>query len=75
VKARGRRLTQATLIGLILALVGTGIGLSAGYIRWGRQPNWYAVRDVAKLPPGPETDFVLYGYQLITSTNAMSVPT
>jgi thiosulfate dehydrogenase len=55
-------------IGFVLALPGAAAGLAAGYLVWGARPNWFAVRDVAKLPPSPQSDLVIYGYQLVTNT-------
>ena len=42
----------------------TGCGLCA----WGEQPNWYAVRDVGRLPSSQRNDLIIYGYQLIANT-------
>jgi thiosulfate dehydrogenase len=55
-------------IGLVLVLAGVGAGLGFGYLRWGAAPDWYAARDVARLPPGPETDLIRYGYRLVADT-------
>jgi hypothetical protein len=56
------------MIGLVLILAGAVAGFAAGYSLWGGQPNWYAVRDVEKLPPGGQNDLVIYGYQLVADT-------
>lgn len=52
------------LVGLAAGLVGLG----AGYIAWGWPPNWYAARDVFKLPASPENELIQYGWQLVTET-------
>jgi thiosulfate dehydrogenase len=65
---RGTRRSRLALAGFAIGLAGAAAGLAAGYIRWGVPPNWYAARDIAKLPPGPETELVQYGYQLVTNT-------
>jgi thiosulfate dehydrogenase len=55
------------LICLALALPAAA-GLAVGYALWGARPDWYAARDLARLPPGPETELVQYGYRLIVET-------
>ncbi len=52
------------LVGMVAAL----IGLGAGYILWGWPPNWYAFRDVYKLPASPENEAIQYGWQLLVET-------
>jgi thiosulfate dehydrogenase len=66
--SRGMRSSRLALAGLAIGLAGIAAGLGAGYIRWGAPPNWYVVRDIAKLPPSPETELVRYGYRLVTNT-------
>jgi thiosulfate dehydrogenase len=66
--SRGMRSSRSALAGLAIGLAGIAAGLGAGYIRWAAPPNWYAVRDIAKLPLSPETKLVSYGYQLVTNT-------
>ncbi len=53
----------------IAALVlAAGSGFGTGYILWGWPVNWYAGHDLTKLPPGPESDLIRYGWQLIAET-------
>jgi thiosulfate dehydrogenase len=66
-KALSRPFRPAS-IELALMFTAAASGLAAGFLLWGEPPNWYAVRDVAKLPAGPETDLIVYGYRLITDT-------
>src|SRR5258708_15777615 len=68
VNAGGRRPMRRGMIGFVLILAGATAGLAAGYLLWSTRPNWYAVRDVAKLPAGRQNDLIIYGYQLITNT-------
>ena len=56
------------MIAFVLILAGATAGLAAGYLLWSTLPNWYAVRDVAKLPAGRQNDLIIYGYQLVTNT-------
>jgi len=56
------------MIGFVLMLAGAAAGLAAGYLLWGGRPNWYAVRDVGKLPADRQNDLAAYGYQLIINT-------
>ena len=53
-------------VGMLLVAVLLGVGF--GYDQWGRQPNWYGHRDLAALPPGPETDLIRFGWQLVVET-------
>lgn len=54
---------------LLLAVLAAGlIGLGGGYILWGWPANWYAARDVFKLPATPENQLIQYGWQLVTET-------
>ncbi len=54
---------------VIAALVlAAGSGFGTGYILWGWPANWYAGHDLTKLPPGPESDLIRYGWQLIAET-------
>ncbi len=66
-RTAGRRRARAILIGFALASAAAA-GAAAGYARWGMQPDWYAARDLARLPPGPETDLIDYGYRLVAGT-------
>jgi thiosulfate dehydrogenase len=50
---------------LVLAVAA---GLGAGYIAWGWPTNYYAGHDLAKLPPGPQSDLIRYGWELIVQT-------
>jgi thiosulfate dehydrogenase len=53
----------------VAALVGAlGAGLAAGYAIWGWPTNWYAGHDLAALPPGPQTDLIRYGSEIIGDT-------
>jgi thiosulfate dehydrogenase len=60
--------SKPLLIALLLVSAGIMAGLTAGYFRWGLKPDWYPAHDVWKLPPGPETDLIVYGYDLIVDT-------
>jgi len=62
------RPSRLLLIGVVLVSAGAVAGLGLGYVRWGTPPDWYVARDVAKLPPGPETELIRYGYRLIANT-------
>jgi thiosulfate dehydrogenase len=59
---------RPVLLKAIGPLVAALIGLGIGYDQWGRQPDWYAHRDLAALPPGPESDLIRYGWQLVVET-------
>jgi thiosulfate dehydrogenase len=58
----------AAAFGLLLIVAGVVAGLAASYWHSGERPNWYAVRDVEKLPASPQGDLIVYGYQLVTDT-------
>ena len=62
-KLKWRRLFAT--ITLVLAAAG---GLGVGYVTWGWPVNWYAGHDLTKLPPGPESDLIRYGWQLLADT-------
>lgn len=49
-------------------LVAIAAGVGAGYFLWGRATDWYAVKDPATLPAGPENDLVRYGRDIIVKT-------
>jgi len=49
---------------LVAAIVGVGVG----YAIWGRQPDWYRGHDVWRQPPGPQSDLIRYGWQLVVET-------
>src|SRR5882672_3529321 len=72
VNAGGRRPMRRGMIGFVLILAGATAGLAAGYLLWSTRPNWYAVRDVAKLPAGRQNDLIIYGYQLVTNTQRLA---
>ena len=57
---------NAIAIAAIVAAMGAGLG--TGYAIWGWPTNWYAGHDVASLPPGPQTDLIRYGGELIRDT-------
>ena len=51
-----------------LGLVGAAvIGLGIGYLVWGWPHDWYR-SNLDKLPPGPESELIRYGSQLIIET-------
>jgi thiosulfate dehydrogenase len=53
---------------LALGLVGAAVvGLGIGYLVWGWPQDWYRV-DLNKLPPGPESELIRYGSELIVNT-------
>ena len=52
----------------VAALVAAGAGLAAGYAIWGWPTNWYAGHNVASLAPGPQTDLIRYGGDIIRDT-------
>jgi thiosulfate dehydrogenase len=49
-------------------VLGIAAGVAAGYVVWGRTPDWFAARDLRALPPGAATDLIAYGEKLITET-------
>jgi thiosulfate dehydrogenase len=51
-------------VAMLLAL---GAGVAAGYLAWGRQPDWYAYHDPDRLPAGPENDLIRYGRDLVVN--------
>ena len=57
---------KAIAVAAIVAAMGAGLG--TGYAIWGWPTNWYAGHDVASLPPGPQTDLIRYGGELIRDT-------
>lgn len=61
----------AVAAGIVVALV---VGLGAGYLLWGRAPDWYDVANPATLPAGPENDLVRYGHDLVVDTAALIGP-
>lgn len=53
----------------VAAVVAAAVaGLGTGYAIWGWPTNWYAGHDLASLPPGPQTDLIRYGGELIRDT-------
>ena len=62
------KLTRQILLALAALLIAVGTGLGTGYLLWGWPPNWYAGGDLAKLPPGAESDLIRYGFQLVADT-------
>jgi hypothetical protein len=64
--AMGSNLQKAIAVMTVLAAMGAGLG--AGYAIWGWPTNWYAGHDVASLPPGPQTDLIRYGRDLVADT-------
>ena len=57
-----KSIAAAAILGAI------GAGVAAGYVIWGWPTNWYAGHNVAALPPGPQTDLIRYGGQLVADT-------
>ena len=55
-------------IAAVALVVAAGAGLAAGYAIWGWPTNWYAGHNVASLPPGPQTDLIRYGGDIIRPT-------
>ena len=66
-KAKSEPENFAWLLPLV-GVIGIVIGFSAGYVKWGWPMNWYADRDAAMLPQGPENDLVRDGWKLIVDT-------
>lgn len=60
------RLSQLGIGAAVAAAVALGLG--AGYLMWGRAPDWYATRDVAALPATPGNDLIRYGLSLVVDT-------
>lgn len=53
---------------LVLGLIGAAaIGLGTGYLLWGWPHDWYRA-NLAKLPPGPESELIREGAELIVNT-------
>ncbi len=53
---------------LALGVVGAAaVGLGIGYLAWGWPQDWYRA-DLNKLPPGPESELIRYGSELIVNT-------
>lgn len=63
--SRGRTVVVAGVLVVALA-----VGFGAGYLLWGRAPDWYAARDPASLPAGPENDLIRYGRDILVKTAA-----
>lgn len=58
-------------VGMALALVaGIVLGAGGGYVLWGWPKDWFVFNDPAKLPPGPETDLIKLGLDIIVNTPA-----
>jgi len=62
----GSNIQKVVAVAAIVAAMGAGLG--TGYAIWGWPTNWYAGHNVAALPPGPETDLIRYGEQLVAAT-------
>jgi thiosulfate dehydrogenase len=62
-----RSLSRNGMIAIALVLT-LAIGVTTGYLLWGRQPDWYAYHDPDKLPPGPENELIRYGRDLVVNT-------
>jgi thiosulfate dehydrogenase len=44
------------------------LGVAVGYAVWGWPPNFYRQPSLASLAPGPQTDLIRYGWQLVVET-------
>jgi thiosulfate dehydrogenase len=53
---------------VVAAALCGALGVAAGYVIWGREPDWFAARDLRALPPGAVTDLIVYGEKLIVET-------
>ena len=62
----GSNIQKVVAVAAVVAAMGAGLG--TGYAIWGWPTNWYAGHNVAALPPGPETDLIRYGEQLVAAT-------
>ena len=59
---------RSSIVWSAMLVVAVLLGVGFGYDQWGRQQNWYGHRDLSALPPGPETDLIRYGWQLVVET-------
>ena len=62
----GPNLQKAVAVAAVVAAMGAGLG--TGYAIWGWPTNWYAGHSVSALPPGPDSDLIRYGEQLVSET-------
>jgi thiosulfate dehydrogenase len=62
----GSNIQKVVAVAAVVAAMGAGLG--TGYAIWGWPANWYAGHNVAALPPGPDTDLIRYGEQLVANT-------
>ena len=62
----GSNIQKVIAVAAVVAAMGAGLG--TGYAIWGWPTNWYAGHNVSALPPGPETDLIRYGEQLVAAT-------
>lgn len=60
--------SRSSIIWVGMLVIAALLGIGFGYDQWGRQQNWYGHRDLTALPPGPETDLIRYGWQLVVET-------
>jgi thiosulfate dehydrogenase len=60
--------TKQWLFATLALALAAGAGLATGYVLWGWPVNWYAGHDLAKLPPGPESELIRYGWRLLAET-------
>ncbi len=67
--------SRGKIVGLVALIAALAIGLGAGYLLWGRAPDWYDVRNPATLPASPENDLIRYGHDLVVDTPALIGPT
>ena len=56
-----------TILTDILIVLAVLTGFGGGYLLWDKQANWYKA-DIAKLEPGPDSDLIRYGKELIVNT-------
>jgi thiosulfate dehydrogenase len=56
------------LLAIAALMLAAGAGFGAGYVLWGRPPDWYTGHDLTRLPHGPQSDLIRYGWQLLAET-------
>jgi thiosulfate dehydrogenase len=60
--------TRLWLAAALALVAGLAVGAGAGWFAWGREPDWYAYRDIAGLPSSPENELIQYGLTLVVDT-------
>jgi thiosulfate dehydrogenase len=63
-----KRTSWRHVIAVAAVFGAAGAGLGTGYVLWGWPTNWYAGHDLANLPPGPQSDLIRFGFELIANT-------